>query len=379
MNTLAPPAAVRLDPLLNRLPSAVAWALFRGDDWLSTSDLGLTTAIEAAAPNTRTAWACDWAVFRAWALGPAARAFPDEATRVRLPVLPEVLVRFVGDMLSGTDAAPPRARATVQRYMSTVSTLHRLLDLPDPTKAQIVRNTLKARTRGSGGQDQAAPLRWAEVQAAITLLTADPDDLRGLRDATLLAVGHNTMARRAELVALDVADLECADDGSALVLLRPTKLRLEAEPDPRFIGPVTAALARTWIARANLSAGPLFTGFRAGGRGGVPLRHTGQRLAPPEVNTIVKLAAARLAIARGALAPPSGTGRARRQALLTFAADYSGHSLRVGAAQDLAAAGVSTAAILQAGGWKDERMVRRYLRKLRAQEGGMAQFLGASI
>jgi integrase/recombinase XerD len=52
---------------------------------------------------------------------------------------------------------------------------------------------------------------------------------------------------------------------------------------------------------------------------------------------------------------------------------YSGHSPRIGAAQDMAAAGVSTAAMLQAGGWSDERMLKRYLRKLGALEGGMAQ------
>ena len=42
----------------------------------------------------------------------------------------------------------------------------------------------------------------------------------------------------------------------------------------------------------------------------------------------------------------------------------------------MAAVGIGTAAILQAGGWKDERMVRRYIRKLGALEGGMAQFFG---
>ena len=49
----------------------------------------------------------------------------------------------------------------------------------------------------------------------------------------------------------------------------------------------------------------------------------------------------------------------RQQAMLAYAKDYSGHSLRVGAAQDMAAVGIGTAAILQAGGCKDERMVRR--------------------
>jgi hypothetical protein len=41
--------------------------------------------------------------------------------------------------------------------------------------------------------------------------------------------------------------------------------------------------------------------------------------------------------------------------------------------------GIGTAAILQAGGWKDKRMVRRYIRKLGAQEGGRAQFFGRGV
>ena len=59
-----------------------------------------------------------------------------------------------------------------------------------------------------------------------------------------------------------------------------------------------------------------------------------------------------------------------------YARHDSGHSLRVGAAQDMAAVGIGTEAILQAGGWKNERMVRRNIRKLGALEGGMAQFFG---
>ena len=74
-----------------------------GDDWLSTADLSITAALEAAAPNTRIAWACDWAVFRTWALGRAAVWYPDERDRIRLPTRPELLVRFVTDMLGGYD------------------------------------------------------------------------------------------------------------------------------------------------------------------------------------------------------------------------------------------------------------------------------------
>jgi hypothetical protein len=50
----------RVDPALGRLPGAVADALLRGDAWRSTVDLSITTALAAAAPNTRIAWAYDF-------------------------------------------------------------------------------------------------------------------------------------------------------------------------------------------------------------------------------------------------------------------------------------------------------------------------------
>ena len=40
---------------------------------------------------------------------------------------------------------------------------------------------------------------------------------------------------------------------------------------------------------------------------------------------------------------------------------FSGHSMRVGAAQDLLCAGNDTAAIMRAGGWKSINVLARYL------------------
>lgn len=366
------------DSTLGRVPTALAQALFRGDAWVTISDPAIVAAVEAAAQNTRGAWAHDWAVFRTWMLERGALWY-DERARTRLPVLPEVLARFVTEMVAGYEDAPPRAIATVRRYLATLSTLHRLLDIPDPTKTAIVRNTLKARARRSGGQAQAAAFRWADVEAALQVL---PDTLQGLRDKALLAVGHNTLARRAELVALDVADIEFQGD-VGIAMLRPTKANLEAEPDPRFLSRVSASLVHEWLARSELCAGPLFTavsrhgstratnGQRGSLRAWCPY---GRRISPGEVNATIKRAAALIAQARGEVTLPSAQDQtARRRAIMAYAKGYSGHSLRVGAAQDMAAAGVSTAAILQAGGWSDERMIKRYLRRLNAAEGGMAQ------
>nr|WP_275401730.1 tyrosine-type recombinase/integrase [Rhodosalinus halophilus] len=41
--------------------------------------------------------------------------------------------------------------------------------------------------------------------------------------------------------------------------------------------------------------------------------------------------------------------------------DFSGHSMRVGAAQDLLCRGHDTAAIMRAGGWKSVNVLARYL------------------
>jgi hypothetical protein len=51
----------------------------------------------------------------------------------------------------------------------------------------------------------------------------------------------------------------------------------------------------------------------------------------------------------------------------------SGHSCRVGAAQDLLALNIDLASVMQAGRWKDTRMPMRYGEKVLAQRGGMAR------
>jgi hypothetical protein len=51
----------------------------------------------------------------------------------------------------------------------------------------------------------------------------------------------------------------------------------------------------------------------------------------------------------------------------------SGHSARVGAAQDLVELDIDLAAITQAGGWKSTRMPLQYAEKINAAKSGMAR------
>ena len=57
----------------------------------------------------------------------------------------------------------------------------------------------------------------------------------------------------------------------------------------------------------------------------------------------------------------------------TVVQGLSGHSARVGAAQDMIAAGIELPAILQAGRWKSTAMVNRYGERLLARRSGAAQ------
>jgi hypothetical protein len=56
-----------------------------------------------------------------------------------------------------------------------------------------------------------------------------------------------------------------------------------------------------------------------------------------------------------------------------FVAQVSGHSTRVGAAQDLAEFDIDLAAITQASGWKSPRMPLQYAEKINAGRSGMAR------
>jgi len=58
-------------------------------------------------------------------------------------------------------------------------------------------------------------------------------------------------------------------------------------------------------------------------------------------------------------------------------AGLSGHSARVGAAQDMIASGIELPAILQAGRWKTTAMVNRYGDRLLARRSGAAQLARA--
>ncbi len=285
----------------------------------------------AFAPNTERALRADVAVFTGWCAASGLGA---------LPATPATVAAFVDAM--GVTKAP----ATVRRYVSSIATFHRAARLPNPCTDEVVRLALKRLHRARGrAQAQAAPLTRDRVDR---LLIACGDGTRALRNRALLAVAYDSLCRRSELVALEVADLQAAEHGAGTLTVRRSKTDQEGAGQVRYLAPDTMRNVLAWLAASGHAEGAL---FRAVGKAGA----TGGPLDPGDVARVFKA----MAVAAG-IAPE-------------LVAAISGHSSRVGAAQDQVRYGVELPAVMQAGGWSSPTMVARYSAKLEARRGGAAK------
>ena len=179
------------------------------------------------------------------------------------------------------------------------------------------------------------------------LLDAPGERLIDVRNRALLAVAYDTLLRRSELVLLDVSDLLEEIDGTATVLVRRSKADHEGRGATVYLARDSVELVREWTQRSGVREGRLFRSLRRG--------VVGEGLDASQVPRIFK-----------AMAERAGLSGAVVQHI-------SGHSTRVGAAQDMVAGGIGMAAILHAGRWKTTTMVNRYGERLLARRSGAAQ------
>ena len=116
----------------------------------------------------------------------------------------------------------------------------------------------------------------------------------------------------------------------------------------RYLAPDTMCHVACWLAVSGHSDGAL---FRAVGKSGA----IGGPLDPGDVARVFKAMAAGVGIAH------------------ELVATISGHSSRVGAAQDQVRHGVELPAVMQAGGWTSPTTVARYSANLEARRIGAAK------
>lgn len=248
-----------------------------------------------------------------------------------LPATPELLAAFVDF------EAQVIKPGTIRSALCAIGKVHRLARLPDPTADEEVKLALRRAYRRHGRRQRQVQGLTREIRDA--LLGACPDGtLQGLRDRALLLTAYDTLCRRSELVAIEVEHLTPAPGGGWHVLVPRAKNDPHGDGRVAHASPQAAQAIMGWLDAAGIRGGPVFRGIRNGTAKGVALD-------PSEVARIFKRLAKSAALSADVVA------------------GLSGHSARVGAAQDLAMGNADTLTIMRAGGWKSVSTVARYVER----------------
>ena len=237
-----------------------------------------------------------------------------------------------------------RSPATLGLVVAAAAFRARVNAQPPPVGTATNRVLAGARRRGSGrGRGQAPGVGWALADAAVVVAASD-GTTAGTRDAAILALASDAMLRVSEVAVLDVADLIIEPDGTGRLTVRRSKTDQEGAGAILFVGARTVRRIRDWLAVAGHSSGALFRRVRRGGR------TTNHRLSRQAIAAIIALRAAAVGVENA-----------------------TGHSLRVGAAQSLAAAGASLVEMQNAGRWESPSMPARYSRAQSAARSAVAR------
>lgn len=284
-------------------------------DWLKM----LSTLSGAYSEGTLRAYRADMQAFELWCRKTRRRA---------LPATPKTIADYIAYETS------IHTISTIRRRLAVIRKIHRLLKLENPVADEEVTNALRRAKRTKLVRPRQA--LGLTIELRNRLLNACPNTLQGKRDRALIALGYDTLCRRSELVHLQVGNLGPAKSGDTKILISRSKNDPFGEGRTGYVSAATHSLLRDWLSAARIQSGYLFR----------PLHSTriGQAsLHPYSVNRILKRIDAQAGL-------PAETIE-----------QLSGHSMRVGTAQDLISCGVGLLPIMQAGGWKTPHVVGRYV------------------
>jgi integrase len=194
----------------------------------------------------------------------------------------------------------------------------------------------------------------------------------GRRDRAVVLLGFALLARRAELAALSISDIEHVPGEGLAVTIRASKTDQSARGVVRRIHyasaeavcPVRAVLAwLAYLAERGITTGPLFTrvdrwGNLGAGAGGRYRAEQDGRLRPQAIGDIIAAACAAAGLTAAGQGTPGGAqavppttapgeppaGERRR---------YTGHSLRRGGATSMLRAGAQPLDVSRHGRWAD--------------------------
>ena len=232
--------------------------------------------------------------------------------------------------------------STLKRRLVSIGVIHKLkghyLDTKHPS---IIENIMGIKRRKGSIQKGKKPILINDLKLIIDVIDQEKnEDIKKLRDRSIILIGFSGGFRRNEIVALDYEDLNFVSEGLKIDIKRSktdqfgegSKKALPYFDNSQYC-PVLSI--QKWIQISRIKSGPLFRRFTKGSN------LSENRLTDQTVALLIK-------------------------EYLNLAGidskNYSGHSLRSGFATTAAEAGAEERTIMAMTGHKSTEMVRRYIK-----------------
>ena len=233
--------------------------------------------------------------------------------------------------------------STLKRRLVSIGVIHKLkghyLDTKHPS---IIENIMGIKRRKGSVQRGKKPLLINNLKEIINVIDKENnDEIKKLRDRSLILIGFSGGFRRNEIVSLDYDDLDFVTEGLKITL-RKSKTdqfgegMLKAIPYFENSQYCPIVSLQNWIKISKISSGPIFRRFVKGSK------LSDYRLTDQTVALLIKKYL-------------KLTGIDNK--------NYSGHSLRSGFATSAAESGAEERSIMAMTGHKSTDMVRRYIKE----------------
>ena len=271
------------------------------------------------APNTRRTHSTHWVRWAAWC---GARG------ECPLPAAPHAVRAFLDEQ-----AGEGLSIGTLDGRIFAIRNEHADAGYEDPTKHRSVKLLMASvRRRKFRAERQAKGLTFRDLERIRAAM--DRDNHVDVLTYAMICLMRDAMLRRSECVAIEWRDIEEEEDGSGRLTIRRSKTDQWGVGAVKYLSGATMEAMRAAFGDMEGLQGPVFD---------VCDRTISNRIQ-----------------------------RLCRKARL--AGDYSGHSCRVGMAQDLTEAGASLHDVQIAGRWSNAAMPARYVRGQEAARSAVARF-----
>jgi site-specific recombinase XerD len=233
--------------------------------------------------------------------------------------------------------------STLKRRLVSIGVIHKLkghyLDTKHPS---IIENIMGIKRRKGSSQKGKKPILISNLKILIKAIDNQKnDEIKKLRDRTIILIGFSGGFRRNEIVSLNYDDLEFMPEGLKITLRRSKTDQygeglLKGLPyfdNPEYC-PVLSI--KKWLDFSKINSGPVFRRFNKGSK------LSDKRLTDQTVALLIK--------------------RYLELAGIN-SRNFSGHSLRSGFATSAAESGAEERSIMAMTGHKSTEMVRRYIKE----------------